>query len=94
MHPAIETSELTKRFRHREHAAVDGVSLRVERGELFGLLGRSGAGKTTLIRMLSTALVPTSGSARVAGHDVGREAAGSAPRSAWSAARSARSTGA
>ncbi len=73
MHPAIQTSELTKRFRKRERPAVDAVSLRVERGELFGLLGRSGAGKTTLIRMLSTALVPTSGSARVAGHDVARE---------------------
>jgi ABC-2 type transport system ATP-binding protein len=73
MHPAIETSELTKRFRHSERHAVDAVSLRVERGELLGLLGRSGAGKTTLIRMLSTALVPTSGGARVAGHDVVRE---------------------
>jgi ABC-2 type transport system ATP-binding protein len=73
MHPAIQTYELTKRFRRRERAAVDAVSLRVERGELFGLLGRSGAGKTTLIRMLSTGLVPTSGSARVAGHDVARD---------------------
>ncbi len=50
--------------------AVREVSLSVERGELFGLLGPNGAGKTTLIKMLCTLIVPSSGSARIAGHDL------------------------
>ncbi len=50
--------------------AVDGVSLRIPRGEVFGLLGPNGAGKTTTIRMLCTLLEPTSGSARVNGYDI------------------------
>jgi ABC-2 type transport system ATP-binding protein len=54
--------------------AVAGVSLRVGRGEVFGLLGPNGAGKSTTIRMLCTLLEPTSGTARVAGFDVQRQA--------------------
>lgn len=50
--------------------AVAGLTLRVERGEIFGFLGPNGAGKTTTLRMLSTLLRPTSGEARVAGFDV------------------------
>ncbi len=53
--------------------AVDAVDLRVENGEIFGVLGPNGAGKTTTMRMLSTLLEPTSGSARVLGIDVARE---------------------
>ncbi len=53
--------------------AVDGISFRAARGEIFGLLGPNGAGKTTTVRMLTTILRPTSGRASVAGHDITRE---------------------
>jgi ABC-2 type transport system ATP-binding protein len=58
----------------RWFTAVAGVSLQVARGEVFGLLGPNGAGKSTTIRMLCTLLEPTSGTARVAGFDVQRQA--------------------
>src|SRR5688572_20921425 len=54
--------------------AVDGVSLQIPAGEVFGLLGPNGAGKSTTIRMLCTLLEPTSGTARVAGFDVQKQA--------------------
>lgn len=66
--PVIEVLDLVKVY--GDTRAVDDVSLEVDRGELFGFLGPNGAGKTTTIRILSTLLRPTSGSARVAGHDV------------------------
>ncbi|MDZ4701257.1 MAG: ABC transporter ATP-binding protein [Rhodothermales bacterium] len=66
--PAIHLTSLTKRF--GAVTAVDGVSLAVEEGELFGLIGPDGAGKTTLIRMLVTLLKPDAGEARVDGLDV------------------------
>jgi ABC-2 type transport system ATP-binding protein len=68
MGDVIETEGLTRTFGAR--AAVDHLDLRVERGEVFGLLGPNGAGKTTTIRMLTTLLVPTSGTARVCGFDI------------------------
>ena len=68
--PAIEVRDLTRSF--GATTAVDGLSLRVEQGEIFGFLGPNGAGKTTTLRMLSTLLRPTSGEARVAGFDVAR----------------------
>jgi len=55
--------------------AVDGVDLKIPRGEIFGLLGPNGAGKTTTIRMLCTMLEPTSGTARVNGFDVVKQSA-------------------
>jgi ABC-2 type transport system ATP-binding protein len=64
----ISTDRLTRRF--GAVTAVDAVSFEVQRGEIFGLLGPDGAGKTTLFRMLSTVLAPTSGTARVAGVDI------------------------
>jgi ABC-2 type transport system ATP-binding protein len=64
----IEAAGLVKRFGGRGgRTAVDGVSLRVEPGEVVGFLGPNGAGKTTTLRMLLGLLAPSSGSARVAG---------------------------
>ncbi|MGD2145166.1 MAG: ABC transporter ATP-binding protein [Anaerolineae bacterium] len=53
--------------------AVDDVSLRVRRGEVFGILGPNGSGKSTLVRCISTLLVPDGGSIAVFGHDIGEE---------------------
>jgi ABC-2 type transport system ATP-binding protein len=72
MEPIIETRGLTRRF--GALTAVDHLDLSVERGEIFGLVGPDGAGKTTTLRMLCGLMDPSEGSARVAGHDVGREA--------------------
>ena len=63
----IETHDLTKRF--KKVTAVDGLDLSVRPGEIFGLLGPDGAGKTTTIRMLCAIMDPSAGSARVAGFD-------------------------
>ena len=70
--PAIETNHLTKRF--GELAAVDDLTLSVAEGEIFGLLGPDGAGKTTTMRLLTSIMAPSSGEARVAGFHVVREA--------------------
>jgi ABC-2 type transport system ATP-binding protein len=66
----INTSELTKVYPGADFAAVDGLDLQVRAGEIFGLLGPNGAGKTTTAGMLTTRVVPTSGSAHVGGIDV------------------------
>jgi ABC-2 type transport system ATP-binding protein len=68
---AIELDGLTKRF--GDLVAVNGVSLNIKAGQIFGLLGPNGAGKTTLISMLVTMKKPTSGSARVNGFDIAAE---------------------
>ena len=75
---AIETNNLTKTFepprgwlrlaKRKGTTAVSDVTLTVHSGELFGLLGPNGAGKTTLVKMLCTLILPTSGSATIAGH--------------------------
>jgi len=66
--PAISLQNLTKEFGRM--VAVDHVDLEIKTGELFGLLGANGAGKSTIIKMLTTMLKPSSGSARVWGHDL------------------------
>jgi ABC-2 type transport system ATP-binding protein len=68
---AIEAEHLVKRF--GDQTAVDDVSFSVPEGSVLGLLGPNGAGKTTTVRMMTTLARPTSGTARVAGHDVLRE---------------------
>ncbi len=68
---AVEIRNLTRRF--GSFTAVDGISLDVASGEIFGFLGANGAGKTTAIRMLCGLLVPTSGLGRVAGYDIMKE---------------------
>lgn len=73
MSSIIETENLAKIFRGNVRA-VDGVTFEVRKGEIFGLLGPNGAGKSTLIRMLCTLTRPTSGTAKVAGFDVVKEA--------------------
>ena len=68
----IETDQLTRLFNGL--TAVDKLDVTVDSGEIFGLLGPNGAGKTTTINMLCTILKPTSGSARVNGFDIAKEA--------------------
>jgi ABC-2 type transport system ATP-binding protein len=70
--PAIETEGLTKRF--GDFVAVDSLDFEVQEGTVVALLGPNGAGKTTVVRMLATLLAPDGGTARVAGHDVVRDA--------------------
>jgi ABC-2 type transport system ATP-binding protein len=67
----IEVSSLTKYY--GEHAAIRDVSFQAERGEILGFLGPNGAGKTTTMKILAGCLAATSGTARVAGHDVFEE---------------------
>jgi ABC-2 type transport system ATP-binding protein len=66
--PAIQTEALTRTY--DDLVAVDHLTLTVTQGEIFGLLGHNGAGKTTTISVLTTLLLPTSGSAQVLGFDV------------------------
>ncbi len=86
---AIEISHLGRVFRTtigvfrrkiKQVVAVDDISFDVQPGELFGLLGPNGAGKTTTVKMLTTLLIPTSGTARVLGCDVVKQAEALRPR--------------
>src|SRR5258708_24407710 len=79
--PAIEVRGLSKTYRHRRGLlgrvrvatpALNDVNLHILRGELFGLLGPNGAGKTTTVKVLTTLLIPDSGTARIWGMDVVR----------------------
>jgi ABC-2 type transport system ATP-binding protein len=67
---SIEVQNLVKRYPKASVNAVDDISFSVRRGEAFGLLGPNGAGKTTTIGVLTTGIIPTSGSARIMGIDV------------------------
>ena len=70
----LEIKNLTRRF--GTFTAVDALTLSVNAGEVFGLLGSNGAGKTTTIKMLTTLLPPTAGEARVAGFSITAQAVG------------------
>jgi len=69
---AVEANNLTKLF--GDIRALDGMSFKVEEGEIFGLIGPNGAGKTTALRIVSALILPTSGSVVIFGRDVVREA--------------------
>src|SRR5215468_9478016 len=78
METVIAVAELRKTYRPKgrkgvEVKALDGISFEVPRGEFFGLLGPNGAGKTTTIGILTTRVVPTAGSAKIEGVDVGQD---------------------
>src|SRR5437764_3587954 len=76
MPTVIEIDRLTKEYeagflRKRKTRALDQLSLNVERGHIFGFLGANGAGKTTTLKLLMRLIYPTSGTARINGHDIG-----------------------
>jgi len=71
---AIQARDIVRTFRNGEVRALDGVSLNVPVGQVFGLLGPNGSGKTTMVRILATILSPDSGSATVDGKDVVKQA--------------------
>ena len=73
--PAIEITNLTKDyelgfFRKRRVRALDDLSLSIDHGQIFGFLGANGAGKTTTLKLLMRLIFPTTGSARILGHDI------------------------
>src|SRR5712671_148554 len=70
--PAVQTFGLTRMYGNI--AALSGLDLTVNKGDLFGFIGSNGAGKTTTLRILATFLAPSSGTAQVLGHDVVRDA--------------------
>jgi ABC-2 type transport system ATP-binding protein len=72
---AVEALDITRTFKDGEVKALDGVTLHVPQGQVFGLLGPNGSGKTTMVRILATILAPTSGRATVNGYDVVKQPA-------------------
>ncbi len=70
--PAVQTFELTRTY--GSLAALSGLNLTVNTGDLFGFIGSNGAGKTTTLRILATFLAPSAGTAQILGHDVVRDA--------------------
>src|SRR2546421_9313574 len=75
MTSVVEINNLTKDYevgfwRKRKVRALDGLSLTVNQGEIFGFLGANGAGKTTTLKLLMRLIFPTAGSARILGHDI------------------------
>jgi ABC-2 type transport system ATP-binding protein len=73
--PVIEIENLTKDYevgfwRKRKVRALDGLSLSIDRGQIFGFLGANGAGKTTTLKLLMRLIFPTTGTARILGHDI------------------------
>ena len=67
----IKTVNLTKKF--NDLTAVDNITFSVKKGEIFGFLGPNGAGKTTTIKMLTTLLIPTNGSAEITGFNIKKQ---------------------
>lgn len=65
---AIKTEKLTKKY--KEKTAVSNLDLKINEGEMYGLLGVNGAGKTTTMKMLTTLIMPTSGEAELLGHSI------------------------
>ena len=72
MSVAVEAKNVVKDF--GSVRALDGLSFKIEKGEIFGLIGLNGAGKTTALRITATLLLPTSGTVTVFGHDAVEEA--------------------
>src|SRR5262245_58911215 len=75
----VVVCNLTKTFRDESRGtirAVDGISFQCRESEVFGLLGANGAGKTTTLRMMSTIITPTSGTAKILGYDIVKDPAG------------------
>lgn len=71
---AIEAYNLSKIYKGTSLPALDNISLKIDQGQIFTLLGRNGAGKTTFVRICATQLLPTSGTLKVLGYDVIRQA--------------------
>jgi len=82
MNFAVEACGLTKRYRSQKEnrPALDGVDLQIGSGQLFGLIGPDGAGKTTLIRILATVMLPSAGAAQVGGCDVVKQSEATRPK--------------